>query len=109
MACGKLTGVRRYLKVAALALFLLYVILTTGAWIVMHQSLDGFSRVMAHVPGPMFMVLPFETLWLSARSGRLQVGDAAPDFDLPSIDKSSRVHLADDHGRPVVLIFGSYT
>jgi len=38
------------------------------------------------------------------------VGDPAPDFTLPSLDKKSEVTLASLRGsKPVVLVFGSYT
>ena len=37
------------------------------------------------------------------------VGEPAPDFDLRVLDGDGRVRLADLHGKPVGLIFGSYT
>ena len=38
------------------------------------------------------------------------VGTLAPDFDLPVIDSDDeRVQLSSQRGRPVALIFGSYT
>ena len=38
------------------------------------------------------------------------VGDEAPDFDLPVLHgDGERVRLQDLRGRPVALIFGSYT
>jgi peroxiredoxin len=56
------------------------------------------------------MVLPFRPLWMSARAGRLEVGDPAPDFALPTTDHSRTVKLSEEwRKRPVVLIFGSYT
>ena len=64
---------------------------------------------MRRVPEPAFVVIPFKRLWFIARAGRLQPGDAAPDFDLCGQDKKSRVRLASFRGQPVVLIFGSYT
>jgi len=40
----------------------------------------------------------------------LKVGALAPDFDLPTLDNSSRVRLSSFRGEePVVLVFGSYT
>ena len=40
----------------------------------------------------------------------LKVGQAAPDFTLPTVDRKSEVSLASFRGdRPVVLVFGSYT
>jgi len=77
---------------------------------VMWQPPIRFAKAIAKVPGPLFLVLPFETLWSVARGGRLRAGDAAPDFDLETLDKSARVRLGSFRGRePVVLIFGSYT
>ncbi|MCH7998997.1 MAG: redoxin domain-containing protein [Chloroflexi bacterium] len=38
------------------------------------------------------------------------VGDEAPDFELPVLDgKGATVRLSELRGRPVALIFGSYT
>lgn len=67
---------------------------------------------MAKIPGPIpFLILPFETLWLRARAGTLQVGDQAPDFSLAKLDKTEHIQLSSltAQGKPVVLIFGSYT
>jgi peroxiredoxin len=56
------------------------------------------------------MLFPFETLWLRARAGVLNVGDPAPDFHLRTLDKTGEVSLSSFRGsKPVVLIFGSYT
>jgi len=56
------------------------------------------------------MLLPFETLWMRARAGRLSAGDEAPDFELPTLDRRETVRLRGFRGsRPVVLVFGSYT
>ena len=75
----------------------------------MRQPPDKFGRVMSHMPGPGFMLFPFETMWTKARAGALQPGDAAPDFRLPTLDHQSEVELAALRGKPVVLVFGSYT
>ncbi len=38
------------------------------------------------------------------------VGDEAPDFELPVLDgKGATVRLSELRGKPVALIFGSYT
>ena len=38
------------------------------------------------------------------------VGDEAPEFELPVLDgKGATVRLSELRGRPVALIFGSYT
>jgi len=79
---------------------------------VMRRPPERFASVMAKIPGPVpFLVFPFETLWLRARSGVLHTGDVAPDFTLTKLDKSGQVQLSSltAQGRPVVLIFGSYT
>ena len=79
---------------------------------VMRRPPERFGQVMARVPEQVaFLVLPFETLWLRARAGTLQVGDPAPDFTLAKLDKSDHVQLSSfaAQKKPVVLIFGSYT
>jgi hypothetical protein len=79
---------------------------------VMRQPPETFGRFMAKLPGPVpFLLFPFETLWTRARAGDLKVGDPAPDFSLTKLDKSTSVQLStlSAQGRPVVLIFGSYT
>jgi hypothetical protein len=79
---------------------------------VMRQSPEQFGRVMAKIAGPVpFLVFPFETLWMRARAGTLQVGSPAPDFFLSRVDKTSSVQLSalTARSRPVVLVFGSYT
>jgi hypothetical protein len=93
-------------------LALSWTIACAALFAVMRQSPDTFARVMAKVPGPVaFLILPFETLWTHARAGSLQVGDAAPDFSLMKLDKSSQIKLSalTAQGQPVVLVFGSYT
>jgi hypothetical protein len=93
-----------------LAIFCVYAALSAGLYIAMRQPLDAFGRVMKHVPMPMMLVLPFETLWNRARGGSLHPGDRAPDFRLPALDHRETVQLSVVRkSRPVVLIFGSYT
>jgi len=44
------------------------------------------------------------------REGDLKVGDKAPDVVLKSLDGTSDVRLLDAmRGKPLILIFGSYT
>jgi hypothetical protein len=93
-----------------LTLVIVYAALAAGLAIAMRQPPEKFGAVMAQVPGFAFAVLPFQTLWMNARAGNLQVGDAAPDFALKSVDGASQVRLSSFRGqKPVVLIFGSYT
>ncbi|PYX26537.1 MAG: hypothetical protein DMG80_21310 [Acidobacteria bacterium] len=70
-----------------------------------------FGAVMAHMPIPaVFLAAPFETMWVRARAGDLHAGDTAPEFNLQTLDKTSRVALSSLNARgPVVLVFGSYT
>jgi hypothetical protein len=78
----------------------------------MRRPPEQFGRVMSKLPGELpFMIFPFETMWMRARGGALQIGDSAPDFTLTKLDKSERVQLSSltTQGKPVALIFGSYT
>lgn len=78
----------------------------------MRQPPETFGRVMMKIPAPgAFLVFPFETMWLRARAGELQIGQPAPDFTLAKLDHSAEVQLSSftKQGRPVVLVFGSYT
>jgi hypothetical protein len=92
-----------------LALVIVYAALLSGLALAMRQPPDKFGGMMAHVPGFAFAVLPFQTLWMNARAGHLQVGDAAPDFSLKTLDGAAQVQLSSFRGKPVVLVFGSYT
>jgi hypothetical protein len=106
---------RRWVRKALAGLGVLAVVwvFACGAlFAVMRQSPETFARVMAKVPGPVaFLVLPFETLWMRARAGKLHVGDPAPDFSLMKLDKSAQIQLSalTAQRQPVVLVFGSYT
>ena len=85
---------------------------STVIYSVMRQPPERFGRAMAHIPGELpFLIFPFETLWMRARVGGLQIGDAAPDFKLTKLDKTAEVQLSSltAQGKPVVLVFGSYT
>ena len=80
-------------------------------WHTMKQPPEKFGAVMMHMPGPVvFLAAPFETMWVRARAGELRPGNAAPEFNLQTLDKTSRVALSSLNARgPVVLVFGSYT
>jgi hypothetical protein len=92
------------------AFAIVYAVLIAGLFIAMKQTPTQFGSVMAKLPAISMSLLPFESLWAIARAGTLQAGDPAPDFRLPTYDKSSLVQLSSFRGdRPVVLIFGSYT
>ncbi len=109
MTTGRSRWVRIALIVAAI-LIPIQLALSAGLYWAMCQPPDKFGAVMKHVPMPMMMVLPFETLWNRARGGALQPGDLAPDFRLPALDHSGYFTLSELRGsRPVILVFGSYT
>jgi hypothetical protein len=100
---------KKTLSVLAVALLLLWsgFLLTIG-W-AMRQPPETFGRVMKHMPMPAFFLFPFETMWTQARAGTVQPGDMAPNFTLPTVDHKSEVELSALRGKPVVLVFGSYT
>lgn len=94
------------------AVAVLWLCATAVMYRIMRQPPENFARVMSKLPQPMaFFVLPFETLWLRARAGDLAVGDRAPDFTLATLDKTATIQLSSltAQGKPVVLVFGSYT
>jgi hypothetical protein len=102
--------IARWLLLSVVFLLLAHLSLCAGLFWVMRQTPDFFGRVMMRIPSPIMMVLPFETLWMRARAGKLQPGDLAPDFNLPTLDHKDMVRLSSFRGsRPVVLVFGSYT
>jgi Na+-transporting methylmalonyl-CoA/oxaloacetate decarboxylase beta subunit len=99
----------RTLRGIVVGAVVLYLAILAGLFAVMKRPVL-FGKVMSKVPEPLFMVVPFERLWFMARAGQLRPGDYAPDFQLWTSDKKSRVQLSSFRGhKPVVLIFGSYT
>ena len=100
----------KWVGIAFCGLASLYAVACGGLYFAMRQAPERFGAFMAHVPMVSMMILPFETLWMSARAGQLNVGSVAPDFSLPTVDGGRTVRLAQEWvERPVVLIFGSYT
>jgi hypothetical protein len=94
---------------ALTALVVVYALFLAAMFVVMRQPPDRFGQIMRRFPMPAMMIVPFETMWNVARGGALHVGDPAPDFTLPRTDHSAKVTLSSYRGRPVVLVFGSYT
>ena len=89
---------------------LIYAVATAGLYAAMRQTPEAFGAIMSRVPTIAMIVLPFKPLWMSARSGHLQVGDPAPDFALPLLRGDRTVTLSNEYReKPVVLVFGSYT
>ena len=90
----------------------LWLCASAALYYVMLEPPEHFARVMSKLPGPVpFLLLPFETLWMRARAGKLAIGDPAPDFSLTKLDHSGQIQLSSftAQGKPVVLVFGSYT
>ncbi len=108
----KLTTRAKRIVLSVIAVLLIAYV-ATGAliWRAMNQPPEQFGHFMARLPGPVpFLLFPFETFWMRARAGHLNLGDSAPDFSLAKVDKSATVHLAEmNQNQPVVLVFGSYT
>lgn len=102
---------RRILLAITIIPAILYLSCLALIWWAMLQPPEKFGRIMAKMPQPVvFLLFPFETLWLHARAGGLKVGEAAPDFSLLKVDKSGTLRLAElNRQKPVVLVFGSYT
>ena len=99
----------RIFKGLAVAI-VLYGLYAVGFFIVMRRAPEKFASVIAGLPMPMMMTIPFERLWSVARAGTLGVGAHAPDFDLETYDRRARVRLSGRlASKPVVLVFGSYT
>lgn len=101
---------KKRLAIGVVVLAAIYASLCAGFFWAMSQPPAEFGQIMSHVPMPLMAVLPFEPLWNIARGGELEIGDRAPDFELPTYDHSQTVRLSELRGKsPVVLVFGSYT
>jgi hypothetical protein len=99
----------RLLGRIGLIVVLIYAALVGAMALAMRQPPDKFGAVMAKLPTVAYPLLPFKPLWLWARSGKLQIGQYAPDFALSGVD-GDQVRLSSFRSRkPVVLIFGSFT
>jgi cytochrome oxidase Cu insertion factor (SCO1/SenC/PrrC family) len=99
----------RLARSIAVAVAIAYVVFLSVMFVVMSQPPQRFGQIMRYFPMPAMMIVPFEPMWNAARGGELRVGDEAPDFTLPRSDKSGTVQLSSLRGKPVVLVFGSYT
>jgi len=87
-----------------------YAVFLAVMFVVMLRPPRRFGRFMRYFPMPAMMLIPFVPMWNIARRGRVGLGDEAPDFSLPTVDRSRAITLSSFRGdRPVVLVFGSYT
>lgn len=85
-----------------------YALLLPGMFATTSQPPRRFGRFVRRFPMPLMLLVPFVAMWNAARRGRVEVGDEAPDFAPPTVDRSSTVRLSSFRGqRPVVLVFGS--
>jgi len=108
----KYRSVKKALVTTVCVLATVWVVCCVALYGVMRQTPEQFGKVMAKIPGPVpFLIFPFETLWMRARAGTLQVGSPAPDFALTKLDKTAQIQLSAliAEQKPVVLVFGSYT
>ena len=100
----------RKVLVYAAPVAVVYAILLGALFAAMLQPPAKFGHIMSKLPAVTYFLFPFESMWLMARRGNLQVGDMAPDFALKTADRSAEVSLSSFRGRqPVVLVFGSHT
>lgn len=108
---AKSRRILRFLTRLLITMVVVYLFFGGFVFWAMHQPPEVFGRVMKRVPGPVaFLLYPFETLWLRARAGGLNVGDSAPDFSLEKVNKTGPIQLSVlNKQQPVVLVFGSYT
>src|SRR5579884_2473657 len=111
MDSAKRQRLLKRLKLTACVLLVVWVIGCGVIYSAMRKPPEQFGHFMTKIPAPVaFLVFPFETMWMRARGGSLQVGDHAPDFSLTKLDHSGQVQLsALTSLQPVVLVFGSYT
>ena len=70
--------------------------------------------VVAVATGAAYLIGPRNLIGMwrydQRREGDLKIGDHAPDATLVALDGTAPVHLRDHiGGKPLVLIFGSYT
>jgi hypothetical protein len=94
-----------------------YAAVLVALYVIISMPPGRFANLIARIPssetpgGPVFeYVLPLEPIFKTARAGKLQLGDVAPDLNLKLVHGDEHVHLASFRDqRPVVLIFGSYT
>ena len=70
-------------------------------WFVHRQHREPPAPPLAQAPPP--------TKTISVRPPGLKVGDLAPPVTLSRVQDEPSFDLADFHGRPVVLLFGSLT
>ncbi len=87
---------KRFLKWTAISLGALFVIIFVLMSVMAGSPRDAYFMARYALP--------------HMHRGTLKVGDPAPDARLVALDGSSRFHLREHTaGRPLVLVFGSFT
>jgi len=88
----------------------LWIIFVAGLYLAMLQPPEKSRRIVAKLSTRARKFLAVKPLWLLARKGSLAIGDTAPDFELPALERDGTVRLSEEYrAKPVVLAFGSYT
>jgi hypothetical protein len=82
-----------------------WILISLGALLL---AVYGLLSWMAGGPKDAFYMIRYALPHMSR--GKLQVGDHAPDARLVALDGSTRFHIRErTTGRPLVLVFGSFT
>jgi hypothetical protein len=87
--------------------------MNTKRWI--WRIAAGLGLVLVALVGAAFVMIgPRDLIGIlrydQRREGSLKVGDRAPDVLLAPLDGSAKVRLLDRlNGRPLVIVFGSFT
>lgn len=83
---------RLYKKVLLIAVLLLAAVASVIAWKIGPRNIIGMLR------------------YDQRKEGSLKVGDRAPDVSLVSLDGKTSVRVSEHvGGKPLILVFGSYT
>ncbi|MGB8476367.1 MAG: hypothetical protein WCE61_19980 [Candidatus Acidiferrum sp.] len=81
---------------------------TLGVVVVLVLVAFGILSKMTGSPKDAYFMLRYALPHM--RRGNLKVGDAAPDARLLALDGATHFHIRErTGGRPLVIIFGSYT
>lgn len=87
-----------------------------AGFLTVDDLLDDFNRAVADLnsgpndmPGPDQMLSMFFRGELGVWGAGPKLGEAAPDFTLPTHDGKETITLSKSRGKPVILIFGSFT
>ena len=90
------TALNPWLKWSLIAFAVLVVAAFVGLSLMAGSPKDAFYMVRYALP--------------HMRVGKLKVGDEAPDARLVALDGTTRFHIRErTKGRPLVLVFGSFT